>query len=277
MTISQITVEEKLERLPEKHENERRSIPSYGATNEIKLIVIFPARNEAETIAHCVTTAKKSKYEPEIMVVDGESCDQTTAEAKNSGASVIKQSQSIFPAKGVAIRDGLKEAFKLGAEYIMFLDADIANLTTEWVDLLARPVIEKACDMSRGYYQRANYDGAVTKLVAKPLTRTFFPEVAHFEQPLSGEICATSKLFKALFVSQDWPNGWGIDIWLLIEVAMKNYDITEVYLGTKMHTSRQDYQKDVIGLAQMAEQVALTTFKEAIKYKRVDNLDRLHL
>jgi len=58
---------------------------------------------------------------------------------------------------------------------------------------------------------------------------------------------------------------------------MKNYNTAEVYLETKVHSSRQDYQKDVIGLAQMAEQVAVTTFKEAIKYKRVDNLDRLHL
>jgi len=109
------------------------------------------------------------------MVVDGESCDQTTAEAEASGASVKKQRQSIFPAKGVAIRDGLKKVFKLEVEYIMFLDADIANLMTEWVDLLARPVIEKACDMSRGYYQRAGYDGAVAKLLTKPLARTFFP------------------------------------------------------------------------------------------------------
>lgn len=277
MTIPQITVEEKLERVPEKQKNRRHSIPPYRATDKIKLTVVFPARNEAETIAHCIETAKKSNYKPEIVVVDGDSCDKTCTEARTAGASVIKQSQNIFPAKGIAIKDGLKKAFNLGADYIMFLDADIVNLTTEWIDLLARPVIEKTCDMSRGYYQRANYDGAVTKLVAKPLTRIFFPEVAHFEQPLSGEICATSALFEALLMNRDWPNGWGIDIWLLIEAAMKNYAIAEVYLGTKVHTSRQDYQQDVVGLTKMAEQVSLTTFTEAIKYNRVDNLKRLHL
>ncbi len=243
----------------------------------MKLSVVFPAKNEAETIARCVETVKKSKYEPEILVVDGHSSDKTRAEAKSAGAIVIKQSRGVFPAKGVALKDGLKEAFSRGADCIMFLDADIVNLTPEWVDLLAEPVIEKACDMSRGYYQRANYDGAVTKLVAKPLTWVFFPEIAHFEQPLSGEICASAELFKTLFMSRDWPDGWGIDIWLLIEAAMKDYYIAEVYLGTKVHTSRQDYQNDVVRLTKMAEQVSLTTFKEAIKYKRVDNVKRLRL
>ena len=241
----------------------------------MKLFVIFPAKNEAETIAKCVETAQKSKYEPEILVVDGHSSDKTRTEAKSAGAIVIKQSRGIFPAKGVALKDGLKEAFSRGADCIIFLDADIENLTPEWVDLLADPVVEKACDMSRGYYQRANYDGAVTKLVAKPMAWVFFPEVFHFNQPLSGEICATAELFKTLIKSRDWPYGWGIDIWLLIEAAMKDYDIAEVYLGTKVHTSRQDYQKDVVRLTKMAEQVSVTIFKEAIKYKRVDNLKSL--
>ena len=241
----------------------------------MKIFVIFPARNEAETIARCIEIAKKSKYEPEVLVVDGNSTDKTKAEAKRAGAIVIKQSQGVFPAKGIAIKDGLKEAFNWGADFIMFLDADIVNLTPKWVDLLVEPVIDNACDMSRGYYQRANYDGAVTKLVAKPLSWVFFPEISHFNQPLSGEICATSELFKTLIKGRDWPYGWGIDIWLLIEAAMKNYDIAEVYLGTKVHTSRQDYQRDVVRLSKMAEQVSITIFKEAMKYKRVDNLKGL--
>jgi glycosyltransferase involved in cell wall biosynthesis len=277
MTISRIAVKERVGQIPDKRQDDRHLTPSCKKTDEMKLIVVFPAKNEAETIVHCVETVKKSKYEPEIIVVDGQSRDKTSAEARGAGATVLEQSQKIFPAKGVAMRDGLKEAFNLGAEYIMFLDADIVSLTAEWVDLLARPVVEGACDMSRGCYQRANYDGAVTKLVAKPLTQVFFPEVSHFEQPLSGEICATSELFRSLFASSDWPQGWGIDIWLLIEAAMRNYDVAEVFLGTKVHTSRQDYEKDVVGLTKMAEQVSLTIIQEALKYKRLDSLKGLRL
>jgi glycosyltransferase involved in cell wall biosynthesis len=243
----------------------------------MSLFVIFPARNEGKTIAECVETARKSKFKPEIMVVDGNSGDNTKKEAMDAGAIVVRQSKNIYPAKGTAMRDGVKEAIKRGAEQILFLDADIINLTPEWIDLLAEPVIEKACDMSRGYYRRAEYDGAVTKLVAKPLSGVFFPEISHFNQPLSGEICATANLFKTLLKCRDWPDGWGVDIWLLIESAMRDSQITEVYLGTKVHTSRQEYLVDVIRLSKMAEQVSLTTFKEAIKYKRIGNLKEVHL
>jgi len=243
----------------------------------MSLFVIFPARNEGKTIAECVETARKSKFKPEIMVVDGNSGDNTKKEARDAGAIVVRQSKNIYPAKGTAMRDGVKEAIKRGAEQILFLDADIINLTPEWIDLLAEPVIEKACDMSRGYYRRAEYDGAVTKLVAKPLSGVFFPEISHFNQPLSGEICATAVLFKTLLKSRDWPDGWGVDIWLLIESAMRDFHIDEIYLGTKVHTSRQEYLVDVIRLSKMAEQVSLTAFKEAIKYKRIGNLREVHL
>jgi glucosyl-3-phosphoglycerate synthase len=242
-----------------------------------KVIVVFPARNEAETIAKCIEVTKQSQYQPEILVIDGYSTDSTKEEAVSAGATVIEQSEGIFPAKGVAMKDGIREALKRRADIIVFLDADIVNLTPEWVGKLVTPVIEKQCDMSRGYYKRAQYDGAVTKLVAKPLSWVFFSEIAHFNQPLSGEICATGELFQSITKDKDSPDGWGIDIWLLIETAMKGFRIEEFYLGAKVHTSRQEYSTDVIKLAKMAEQVALTIFKEAIKYKRIDNMKRVNL
>ncbi len=243
----------------------------------MKIVVVFPARNEADTIAKCIEVVKQSKYKPEVLVVDGNSADTTRNESLRAGATVIKQSKGIYPAKGIAMKDGIKKAIKQGADIIVFLDADITNLTPEWVDLLVDPVVEKECDMSRGFYRRAAYDGAVTKLIARPLSWILFPEIAHFNQPLSGEICATADLFETLVKNRNCPAGWGIDIWFLIEAAMKNCHIAEVYLGSKVHTSRQNYDKDVIKLAKMAEQVNLTIFKEAIKYKRIDNIKRYTL
>jgi glucosyl-3-phosphoglycerate synthase len=243
----------------------------------MNVTVVFPARNEIQTIAKCIEVVKQSKYKPEVLVVDGNSADTTRNESLRAGATVIKQSKGIYPAKGIAMKDGIKKAIKQGADIIVFLDADITNLTPEWVDLLVDPVVEKACDMSRGFYRRAAYDGAVTKLIARPLAGVFFPEIAHFNQPLSGEICATADLFETLVKNRNCPAGWGIDIWFLIEAAMKNCHIAEVYLGSKVHTSRQNYDKDVIKLAKMAEQVNLTIFKEAIKYKRIDNIKRYTL
>jgi glucosyl-3-phosphoglycerate synthase len=97
----------------------------------------------------------------------------------------------------------------------------------------------------------------------------FFPEISHFEQPLSGEVCARTEVWKRL-LTQNPPDGWGIDVWFLIEAAMAGYQIKEIFLGTKEHTSFEDYREDVGKLAKMAEQVEFTILKEATKYGRIE-------
>lgn len=69
-------------------------------------------------------------------------------------------------------------------------------------------------------------------------------------------------------MTQNPPDGWGIEVWFLIEAVMAGYQIEEIYLGTKEHTSFDDYREDVGKLAKMAEQVEFTILKEAIKCGR---------
>ena len=116
------------------------------------------------------------------------------------------------------MKEGLEEAIvRLHADIIVFLDADIRNLTTDWVDQLVGAIINDNCDMSRGFYTRHARDAAVTKLIARPMLHVFFPELSHFEQPLSGEVCARAQVWKETLVKEPIPEGWGIDVWFLFE------------------------------------------------------------
>jgi len=232
-----------------------------------KIVVIFPTKNEKDTIEHAITTAKKSRYNPEVIVVDAYSSDSTAEIANKVGARVVQQDDRLFPAKGIAMKKGINEAIGINADIILFLDADIKNLTPEWIDKLVEGCGN--CDMSRGYYERHARDAPVTKLIAKPMLRVFFPEISDFEQPLSGEVCARTEVWKKL-MDQDPPNGWGIDVWFLIEAALAGYHIKEIYLGIKEHTSFDDYREDVGKLSKMAEQVEFAIIKEAIKHGRID-------
>ncbi len=232
-----------------------------------KIVVIFPAKNVEATIGHVIRTAKKSGHNPEVIVVDAYSTDRTAEIARKNGARVIQQDDRLFPAKGIAMKKGLVEAISIQADVVLFLDADIINLTPEWIDKLVDGSTN--CDMVRGYYQRHARDGAVTKLVAKPMIHVFFRELSHFEQPLSGEVCARIEVWKNL-LEKNPPDGWGIDIWFLIEAAMSGYQIKEIFLGHKDHTSFEDYREEVGKLAKMAEQVGFTILKEAFKHRRVD-------
>lgn len=230
--------------------------------------VLFPAKNEANTIENAIMMVKQSQYKPEVIVVDAYSTDKTFDIAKKSGAFVVQPEIQMHPGKGLAMKTGLTKALNMSADVILFLDADIKNLTAEWVDKLVKVVLDGRCDMSRGFYLRHPRDGAVTKLVARPMLSVFFSELAHFEQPLSGEVCARKEVWEAL-LKRNPPDGWGIDVWFLIECAMLGYNILEVFLGTKDHTSFADYEEDVTKLSKMAEQVGFTIIREAIKYDRI--------
>jgi|SRR5215216_295638 glucosyl-3-phosphoglycerate synthase len=245
-----------------------------------KVAVIFPTKNEENTIESVISVASKSNFNPDIMVVDAYSSDKTVELAVKAGATVVRQPEQIFPGKGIAMKAGLREVISNNttnnstttpADIILFLDLDIKNLTADWVDKLVMALLEDSCDMTRGFYQRQSRDAAVTKLIARPMLNIFFPEVSHFEQPLSGEVCARRQVWETLLRTKGSPDGWGIDVWFLIESAIHGYNIKEVFMGRKEHTSFEDYKEDVARLSKMAEQAEFTIIREAIKY------DRLHL
>jgi glucosyl-3-phosphoglycerate synthase len=73
------------------------------------------------------------------------------------------------------------------------------------------------------------------------------------------------------------PDGWGIDIWFLIERLMSGFKIKEVYMGYKDHTSLDTYREEVGNLRIMAEQVSFTVLNEAAKYNRLDNCKNVDL
>lgn len=261
-----------------------------------KLVVIFCAKNSESTIENAVSKVRQSMYDPDIIIVDGFSTDNTIKIAERlERTTVIPQPLKKYPGKGIAMRAGLEEALygkysnkstnNSSAEstkiekhnrydLALFLDADIKNLSMEWVDLLVTPILKEGYDMTRGYYDRHPRDGAVTKLIARPMLEVFFPEAPQFQQPLSGEVCAAMKVWSTLIEHTEpsqTPEGWGIDIWFLIETLMSGFKIKEVFMGYKDHTSLEAYREEVGNLRKMAEQVSFTILKEAVKYSRFDN------
>jgi glycosyltransferase involved in cell wall biosynthesis len=278
--------------------NEERATKDFDSSDNdnTKLVIIFCTKNSESTIESAITHVRQSRYDPDVVVVDGFSTDNTVKIAKELEKTiVIEQPVKKFPGKGIAMRAGLEEVlFKKYSNNIksitnsvaddnktnnrydlaLFLDSDIRNLSREWVDLLVEPILKEGYDMTRGYYDRHPRDGAVTKLIAKPMLETFFPEAPHFQQPLSGEICANMKVWSTLLSygnRNKTPDGWGIDIWFLIETLMNGFKIKEVYMGYKDHTSLDAYREEVGNLRIMAEQVSFTLLDEAVKHNRFDN------
>lgn len=217
--------------------------------------VVIPAKNEEKFIKKAVKTALKCRGVKEVIVVDGGSTDKTREIARNAGAQVIVQSSLKYPGKGIAMRDGY---YYSSGDIIVYFDADIKNITTSFIENLYLPIINNQADFVKGSFERAA--GRVTELVAKPLLRIFYPELAKFKQPLSGEIAGKRAVFKKV----EWPENWGVDIAILIDIYKAGYRIIEVDLGYKDHD-----MKPLRLLNEMAYEVARTILERAAREGKI--------
>ncbi len=220
--------------------------------------VVFPSRNRERYVRKAVRTAFRAKNVSEVIVVDGGSCDDTVKTALKEGAKVIVQSSLIYPGKGVAMKDG---AYLASGDIVVFVDIDIANLTPQFIEKLYTPIMMGKAEFVKGCFERAA--GRVTELVAKPLLKMFYPELAKFKQPLSGEIAGLRKIFYQV----EFENGWGVDVGLLIDFYKKGVKIVEEDLGFKEHE-----MKPLHALTDMAYQVAEAILKRAMRDGKIDEV-----
>ena len=79
-----------------------------------------------------------------------------------------------------------------------------------------------------------------------------------------------SKLSINLFIYESGPNDEKIEDVLFMQIQILN-----LFMGTKKHTSFEDYREDVSKLSKMAEQVEFTIIREAIKYGRLELQKRI--
>jgi glycosyltransferase involved in cell wall biosynthesis len=83
------------------------------------IVALIPGYNEGPRIAEVVRGA--SAHLPVVVVDDGSS-DDTSAQARAAGASVIEQRPN--QGKGAALRAGFRRALTDGADAVLTLDAD---------------------------------------------------------------------------------------------------------------------------------------------------------
>lgn len=208
--------------------------------------VIISVLNEADTISGVVQLAHHSLLVDEVIVVDDGSIDGTPELAVAAGARVITSSML---GKGASMEDGMRVAKN---EWILYLDGDLEGLAIDLVERMVRPLMVGAADFVKAKFRRAG--GRVTALTAKPLLRTYFPELIRFAQPLSGIMAARRSLLRTL----RFENDYGVDVGLLIDAARAKARLAEVDVGELKHDSHP-----LSFLEEMATQVARAILRRA--------------
>ncbi len=132
--------------------------PASESRPQLKVLLIIPALNEAETIVSVIESLKREDPAWDILVVDDASQDDTARRAGATGCAVVARLSSNLGIGG-AVQTGFLYARDRGYEVALQFDADGQHLASEVRTLLA-PIREGRADAvigSRFARSRAGY------------------------------------------------------------------------------------------------------------------------
>lgn len=210
-----------------------------AAKRERTIAVCIPARNEEHTISPIVETAIQNRTSgliEHLLVIDDGSRDRTAIRASAAGADVISTPPQ---GKGQALRTALQHT---STDLVVFVDADLTSFESWHVSALTLPLLaDDETVLVKPRYERSlngrpGEGGRVNELVARPLLRLHWPELAHLSQPLAGE-CA---IRRTALDNIDIADGYAIELVLLLDIAHHHgaRAIAEVDLGVRRHRNR---------------------------------------
>lgn len=207
--------------------------------------VVIPALNEVATVAGVVVPLVEELLPcglvDEVVLVDGGSDDGTAQAAEAAGARVLHLPELAhgyrLEGKGGAL---WWSQLEVSSELVVFLDADVLPSRAATVARLLTPLLlEPSVRFVKAAFDRPlsvdgvlqhGSGGRVTEMLARPLLNAWWPALAGFVQPLSGELAVD----RSLLVRLPFATGFGLEIAMLIDVlglvgldAMAQADIGE--------------------------------------------------
>jgi len=210
-----------------------------------KVSLVIPAFNEEKTIERVIKQARLVKEISEILVVDDGSKDKTSKIAEKLRVKVIKHHKNL--GKGEAIKTGISHTKE---DIILFLDADLKNITNKKIKALIRPIIKDKADFVKASFNLQR--GRVTEFAVKPMMNVLYPETK-FKQPISGQFAGKRNFLKSIQIEPRW----GIDISIVLDAIKYGQRVVEVDIGELKHKARNIEEK-----AQMSQEVIETIMKK---------------
>lgn len=181
----------------------------------------IPAFNEERNITDIVK--RTAKYVDKVVVCDDGSKDNTSTEAKNSGAEVIKHKKN--QGKGAALKSLFDKARELNADVMVVLDGD-GQFLPEEIPKLISPIINEGIDVVNGYrFENEKDMPKYRKMGNKFLDRiTSLAAALPFRDTQSGFRAYSKKAIESIKFT---TNGFGADSEILIDASHKGLKISE--------------------------------------------------
>ena len=223
--------------------------------------VVLPARDCADTVGPVVERIRSlDGLVDQILVVDGQSSDDTAAVAAAAGAHVAAEAD-LMPGQGPVAGKGdamWRALTAVTGDVVAYIDADTRDFDARFVNGLVGPLLtDPALRFVKATYRRpftagdlevAGGGGRVSQLMARPLLAAFYPELSGLSQPLAGEVAATRELLESI----PFATGYAVEMAMLLDVheaagaaAMAQVDVGE----------RRNHHQPLDALRPMAETV----------------------
>src|SRR5580765_1393246 len=118
------------------------------------------------------------------------------------------------PGRGAALRAAFTVAQRLRARALVLLEADAVSATPDWIERLARPLLEDKADFVTAAYARHRYEGTISRLVLAPLVRALYGR--RLQHPFGGQQALSARLIEHLLIHPKWSwTGADVsDLWI---------------------------------------------------------------
>ena len=221
----------------------------------VDLAVGFLTYNHAETLGGVLETAAAGvarfpELRAALIVADAGSSDATReqAEAATVPCIVVEHEAPAgervavpfhgVPGRGAALRATFAVAQRLRARALVLIEADAVSATPEWIERLARPLLEEKADFITAAYTRHRYEGTISRLVLAPLVRALYGR--RLQHPFGGQQALSARLIEHLMIHPKWSwTGPDVsDLWITGTAIADGFGVWEAWLGAHQVRSR---------------------------------------
>jgi len=231
-------------------------------------LVCIPAYNEEGPIADVIKRA--SNYADKVIIYDDGSTDQTSKEAKQAGAVVIKGDKN--KGKGAALKSLFDYAKENNADAMVTIDGD-GQFLPEEIPKLLNPILEKKSDVVIGYRfddktEMPNYRKFGNKVLDKI---TNLASELPFKDTQSGFRSYSKKAINSINFSD---TGFGVDSEILVSASRNGLKISEEKVTVIYDTGWETSTKNPVShtgsvLSSLIELIAL---RHPLKYLGISGM-----
>lgn len=232
-------------------EETREQLGRIGSANIVLGIPTFNNRETIGRVAEASLAALANHLSSQTAVIvnaDGASKDGTPERLREVIGEKVPLLQIRYPMYPVrrlsaplAGVPGRQEAAgaiflvakQLGAGVCAVFDADLENVTAEWMERLVSPVLDDGIDLVVPCYLRHKFDGMINSGIVSPFLRALYGK--RFRQPAGADLAFSARLVD-FYAGQEDSNGDApslVDPWDTVPVMCNGFRIGQTFLGPR--------------------------------------------